>query len=96
MPLAKELLKLNIGITGTTRKTALGYPKWLVQLKEQGKGKSKALEWGAIRAEVVDELALCFAWQDNNTVLGITTAYRPEDLVIVHERDLPKPGPMLL
>jgi len=82
VPLAKELLKLNIGITGTARKTALGYPKWLVQLKEQGRGKNKALEWGAIRAEVVDDVVLCFAWQDNNTVLGITTAYKPEDLVL--------------
>ena len=41
VPLAKELLKLNIGMTGTTRKNALGYPRWLVKLKEreeQGKG----------------------------------------------------------
>jgi hypothetical protein len=54
-----------------------------VQLKEQGKGKGKgkALEWGAMRAEVVEGV-LCLAWQDNNTVLGITTAYSPDDLVI--------------
>jgi hypothetical protein len=52
VPLAKELLKLNIGMTGTTRKNALGYPRWLVQLK--GNSKGKALEWGAMRAEVVD------------------------------------------
>jgi hypothetical protein len=52
-----------------------------VQLKEQGKGKEKALEWGAMRAGVVERV-LCFAWQDYNTVLGITTAYSPDDLVI--------------
>ena len=34
-----------------------------------------------MRAEVVKGV-LCFAWQDNNTVLGITTAYSPDDLVI--------------
>ena len=41
---------------------------------EQGKG-------GAMKAEVVEGV-LCFAWQDNNTVLGITTAYSPDDLVV--------------
>ena len=41
-------------MTGTTRKNALGYPRWLVQLKEQGKSKGKALEWGAMRAEVAE------------------------------------------
>lgn len=81
VPLAKELLRINVGMTGTTRKNALGYPKWLVQLKEQGKAKGKALEWGAMRAEVVEEV-LCFAWQDNNTVLGMTSAYRPDDQVV--------------
>ena len=48
------------------------------------------MEWGAMRAEVVEGV-LCFAWQDNNTVLGITTAYSPDDL---RERDLPKPAQM--
>jgi hypothetical protein len=81
VPLAKELLNLNVGMTGTTRKNALGFPMWLVKLKEQGKSRGKAMEWGAMRAEVVEGV-LCFAWQDNNTVLGITTAYSPDDLVV--------------
>ena len=34
-----------------------------------------------MRAEVVEGV-LCFAWQDSNTVLGVTTAYSPDDLVI--------------
>jgi len=81
IPLAKQLLQINVGMTGTTRKNALGYPKWLAQLKEQGKARDKALEWGAMRAEVVEKV-LCFAWQDNNTVLGMTSGYRPGDLVV--------------
>jgi Transposase IS4 len=81
VPLAKELLELNIGMTDTTRKNALGFPRWLVKLKEQGKSRGKAMEWRAMRAEVVEGV-LCFAWQDNNTVLGMTTAYSPDDLVI--------------
>jgi hypothetical protein len=56
--------------------TAVNTPR----LKEQGKSRGKAMQWGAMRAEV--EGVLCFAWQDNNTVLGITTAYSPDDLVI--------------
>jgi Transposase IS4 len=81
VPLAKELLNLNVGMTGTTRKNALGFPRWLVKLKEQGRSRGKAMEWGAMRAEVVEGV-LCFAWQDNNTMLGITTAYSPDDLVV--------------
>ena len=67
-PLAIELLKLNIGITGTTRAKALGFPRQLGQLK----ASKEVLEWGATRAQITDDgKILCFAWQDNNTVLGI-------------------------
>jgi hypothetical protein len=41
-------------MTGTTRKNALGYPRWLVKLKEQGKSRGRAMEWGAMRAGVVE------------------------------------------
>jgi len=35
-------------------------------VKEQGKSRGKAIEWGAMRAEVVEGV-LCFAWHDDNT-----------------------------
>src|SRR5271170_7577495 len=31
IPLAQALLELNIGVTGTIRKNASGFPEWLVQ-----------------------------------------------------------------
>jgi len=67
-PLALELLQLNIGIMGTARTKALGFPSRLVRLKEN----KKALAWGTTRAEITEQgKLLCFLWQDNNAVLGI-------------------------
>src|SRR6266850_5854156 len=33
---------------------------------------------------------LCFVWQDNNAVLGLTTAYNLEDLVVRYRKRLSK------
>ena len=77
VPLAKALLLLNIWLTGTARMNASGFPPSLVQQKL----KNKSLLWGSIRAEVVEGV-LCFLWQDNSAVLGLTTAFTPTDLVI--------------
>lgn len=77
VPLAKALLEINIGVMGTTRKNALGYPQALTKLKNT----HKALKWGAFRGEVIDGV-LCFIWQDNSGVLGITTAFSPSDIVV--------------
>jgi Transposase IS4 len=41
-------------------------------------------------AEIVD-LTLCFLWQDNNAVLGITTAYSIKNITIWRPRKRPSP-----
>jgi hypothetical protein len=45
-------------------------PQTLINLKERNRG----LIWNSTVAEIVNKV-LCFLWQDNNTVLGITTAF---------------------
>ena len=77
IPLATALGELRIGVMGTTRATASGFPKELAQLKKS----KEPLEWGYLKTAIVDR-AQCFLWQDNNRVLGITTAYNLEDTVI--------------
>jgi hypothetical protein len=41
-------------------------------------------------AEIVD-LTLCFLWQDNNAVLGITTAYTVKNNTVLRLRNRPSP-----
>ena len=55
---------------GTTRKNAKGIPQQLLDLKQY----NRALVWNSCIGLVVCSV-LCFLWQDNNAVLGITTAY---------------------
>ena len=55
---------------GTTRKNAKGIPQQLITLKEY----NRALVWNSCIGIIVN-LVLCFLWQDNNAVLGVTTAY---------------------
>ena len=55
---------------GTTRKNAKGIPKQLLDLKEH----NRALVWNSCISILVNSV-LCFLWQDNNAMLGITTAY---------------------
>jgi Transposase IS4 len=64
------LLALNILCTGTTRKNAYRMPQWLIDLKEHNRG----LVWNSMLAESVG-YTLCFLWQDNNAVLGMTIAF---------------------
>jgi len=77
IPLATALGELGIGVMGTTRATASGFPKELAQLKQI----KKPLEWGYLETAITNG-AQCFLWQDNNCVLGITTAYNLRDTVI--------------
>jgi hypothetical protein len=67
---ALALLELGILCTGTTRKNATGVPNWLVELKT----RNRSLLWDSAFAEIVNGV-LCFLWQDNNAVLGITTGF---------------------
>jgi len=75
--LAKALRELDIGVMGTTRVKALDLPPELIQLKQA----KEPLKWGYLKIIIVDNI-LYFLWQDNNRVLGITTAYNLTDTVI--------------
>jgi hypothetical protein len=77
------LLALNIVCMGTTRKNAHGMSPRLVAMKNQNRG----LVWNSISGEVVENV-LQFLWQDNNTVLAMTTAYSL-DQTIWRERKRP-------
>jgi hypothetical protein len=88
IPVAHALLALGIGVTGTTRKTAAGIPRILTDVKDL----KQAIRYGGILAIEVDNV-LCFAWQDNNVVLCITTSYsvhRPVEDFIVKKRWNPR------
>ena len=74
---AQALLALRICCTGTTRKNAQGIPEWLLKLKQH----NRSLVWNSTLAEIVDS-TLCFLWQDNNAVLGLTTAHCLKDETI--------------
>lgn len=77
LPVAKALLALDISCMGTTRKNATGIPPELIEWKE----RRHSLVWNSVIARIVDSV-LCFVWQDNNAVLGITTAYNMTDTVL--------------
>jgi hypothetical protein len=68
--MAQALLFLDILCTGTTRKNAAGVPEKLIKLKK----KNQTLIWNSAFSEIMNGIN-CFLWQDNNAVLGITTAY---------------------
>ena len=83
---SQALLALRICCTGTTRKNAQGIPEWLLKMKEH----NRSLVWNSTLAEVVDS-TLCFLWQDNNAVLGLTTAHCLKDETIERMRKRPSP-----
>jgi len=80
--LAHILLQMGVGVMGTTRKSHSSIPDELADIKTL----NTAMVYGTTLS-VQTGWVLCFAWQDNNTCLAITTAYsthRPvEDLVVV-------------
>jgi hypothetical protein len=78
IPLANALAELEIGVMGTTRVNASGFPLDLIQLKQATKSP---LIWGHLETVITEKVG-CFLWQDNNRVLGITTAYNPQETVI--------------
>jgi hypothetical protein len=88
LEVAQALLFLNVACCGTTRKNAVGFPPDLVKIKEH----NRLYLWDSYVARVINNM-LCFVWQDNNTVLGLTTAYslyRPEEDTIIRNRKRPK------
>lgn len=84
--IAQALLAMDICCTGTTRKNAQGIPSWLIDLKKN----NRDLVWNSMLAEQVD-LTLCFLWQDNNAVSGITTAHCLKNEIIWRVRKRPSP-----
>jgi Transposase IS4 len=83
---SQALLALRICCAGTTRKNAQGIPDWLIKLKQHNCG----LVWNLTLAEVVDS-TLYFLWQDNNAVLGLTTAHCLKNDTIERLRKRPSP-----
>jgi hypothetical protein len=82
---ANALLAHGVLCMGTTRKDATGVPEQLTTLKNANKG----LLWNSLCVRLVG-LVLCFCWQDNNAVLGITTAYTLKETTLRNRRR-PKP-----
>ena len=87
VPVVYVLLKYGIGCLGTTRKKGDSFPSELRDAKDH----NRLLQWGEDISIQVGN-ALCFLWQDNNAVIGITTSFslhKPEDHVI-RSRKRPK------
>jgi len=70
IPVAIALGKLGIGVMGTTRVNAKGFPLSLIQLKNA----KQPLKWGYLKT-VIAKNTHCGLWQDNNRVLGMIIAY---------------------
>jgi Transposase IS4 len=79
---------LNVACCGTTRKNASGFPPDLIKIKEH----NRLYLWDSCIARVIENV-LCFVWQDNNTVLGLSTAHslhRSKEDTIIRNRKRPK------
>lgn len=86
------LFAIGFSVMGTTRKNTAGLPATLTDIlakdknakkeeREQQKPKKLQLAYNSVVAVIVYK-CLCFLWQDNNTVVAITTAHslhRQED-----------------
>jgi Transposase IS4 len=86
---AQALLLLNITYCGTTRKNASGFPPNLIKIKEH----NRLYLWDSYIARITKNI-LCFIWQDNNAVIGLTTAHslhRSKEDTIIRNRKRPKP-----
>jgi len=69
VPLFEKLLELGVGAAGTTRVDCAGFPTTLKIEKEEAK---KVLPWGHVSGEVVGNIC-CLVWQDNSSVLFMTS-----------------------
>jgi hypothetical protein len=101
VPLLLKLRAINIGACGTTRKHP-EFPSFLIKLKDIC---SRYMEWNTTAAIVVrkqregvqlepdpsDPGVICFAWQDNNTVLACSTVHKAgEEHTIIRSRRRPQ------
>ena len=69
VPLFEQLLALGIGAGGTTEAGSAGFPSYLKIEKQEAK---KMLLWGHISGDVIGNIC-CLIWQDNSSVLFITS-----------------------
>ena len=69
IPLFEKLGKIGIGAAGTTRVDTRGFPSCLKIEKSEAR---KALPWGHLSGAVVANTC-CLVWQDNNSVLFMTS-----------------------
>jgi hypothetical protein len=86
--ITRAFLVLNITSCGIIRKNAAGFPFDLVKIKNY----NRLYLWNSCIAYIIENV-LCFIWQDNNTVLGLTTAHslhRPKEDTIIRNRKRPK------
>lgn len=79
--LAHTLLNIDIGVMGTTLKKLPEFPPRFLDIKST----DEAFTYGGYSTEVLDH-CLCFIWQDNAPVVGMTTAFslddRPENFIV--------------
>lgn len=83
--LAHTLLNIGVGVMGTTRKNHLDFPREFLDVKLSDAN----FTYGSCSTKVLDR-CLCFLWQDNAPVIGITTAFSmnegPDDYVIKNRK----------
>lgn len=77
---------LGFGACGTA-KNGSGIAHQLVTLRELSK---KNTNWGTFAVTTVQDEVLCSSWQDNNTVLFMTTAHSEEEARAVTAKDVKK------
>ena len=83
IPRFEELLKIGVVVAGTTRVDVQGFPPCLKIEKAEAK---KVLPWGYLSCAVVDNTC-CLVWQDNNSVLFMTTYHEIDSTVeLIHRR----------
>ena len=83
VPLLRALLHEDIGAIGTVRPTSAEFPSSLNINKDEAR---KSLSWNHLCGDVVDENILVLLWQDNNSVLLMSTIHDPSSYTIVRRR----------
>jgi hypothetical protein len=68
LSLAHTLLQIGVGVMGTTRKNHKDFPRRFLDAKDS----RTQMTYGSCATEVINH-ALCFLWQDNAGVIGIST-----------------------
>jgi hypothetical protein len=77
------LKALGVGAVGTAKQGS-GFDENLLKLKAVA---TKEKNWGTTAVTTVNNHVLCMAWQDNNTVLLMTTAHWSEEAQKIVPRD---------